>query len=72
MTQHRIFVKLDEREKWIIDNLCQLLRKPNGKPPRHSVVIKGVIRDYWRRLEEDRKRHEAPEEAVAEFTNEIG
>ena len=67
MTQHRIFVKLDDHERWIVDTLCQLLRKPNGKLPRRSAVIKGIVRDYWRRLEDDRRRHESP----PEFPNEI-
>jgi hypothetical protein len=52
--RHRTFVKLDGHEKKIVDNLRRLLRKPNGRLPRRSAVIKGVIRDYWRRLEQDR------------------
>ena len=53
-SRHRTFVKLDDYEKEIVDNLCKILRKSHGKRYHRSTVIKGIIRDYWSRLKEDR------------------
>ena len=55
-TYHRTFVRLDSHEKAILTNMRKLVRKPNGKLPTQSSIIRGMIRDYWSRLHEDRKK----------------
>jgi hypothetical protein len=54
MALYRTFVKLDEHEREILKNLRQLLRQPNGQMPPQTAVLRGMIRDYWSRLKQDR------------------
>lgn len=54
--QSRTFVKLDKFEKEVLEKLREAARKPNGKLPTRSAIIKGVIRDYWRCLHDARHR----------------
>ena len=53
---YRTFVRLDDHEKTILQNLQKILRKPNGKLPTQTAVIKGMIRDYWDILKAEREK----------------
>ena len=58
MALNRTFIALDTYEKQVVEQIRQMLRKPNGKLLPQSDVIRAIVRDYWETLLELRAKTE--------------